>query len=263
LTARGRHALRGAQGDRTVVLEVIGDDRIDDAPIIRSGAHDRAFGVDARTIDARDVLAGRSPSTMSASSTAFRRVLEPGLGRWRGPGVDRLVIDADSFVGEVYGYQKQGASFGFARVRGLHPILACRADTGEVLQVPLRKGSANTQRGLLRFTDELIARIGRASRPARPGLLRADNGVGALQRLAAPPALHKTAHQRRLPLNVVNSFFHQIRLAPIRSSVPRPSVYTHDAPRGIRDHSSPEDSEWSATTRSELPAAWTWLRGTG
>ena len=42
------------------------------------------------------------------------------------------------------------------------PLLATRADTGEVLHARMRKGSANTQRGVRRFLDELIARVRRA-----------------------------------------------------------------------------------------------------
>ena len=45
---------------------------------------------------------------------------------------------------------------------GYHPILATRADTGEVLHARMRKGSANTQRGARRFIDELVARVRRA-----------------------------------------------------------------------------------------------------
>src|SRR5262249_32030577 len=41
---------------------------------------------------------------------------------------------------------------------GYHPILATRADTGEIIHARMRKGSANTQRGARRFIDELIAR---------------------------------------------------------------------------------------------------------
>jgi hypothetical protein len=92
-----------------------------------------------------------------------------------GPGGERLVIDVDSFVGEVHGYAKQGAAFGYTRQRGYHPILASRADTGEVLHVRLRKGSANTSRGALRFVEELIARVARAG-ASGPKLLRADSG---------------------------------------------------------------------------------------
>jgi hypothetical protein len=76
-----------------------------------------------------------------------------------GPGADRLGIDVDSFVGEVCGRLKQGASYGYTRLLGYHPILATRADTRETLHIRLRKDSANTQKGIKRFIDELIARV--------------------------------------------------------------------------------------------------------
>ena len=72
------------------------------------------------------------------------------------------MVDVDSFVGEVYGYEKQGAGYGYTKQLGYHPIVATRAGTGEVLHIRNRKGSANTQRGNLRFVDELIARVRRA-----------------------------------------------------------------------------------------------------
>ena len=81
----------------------------------------------------------------------------------------------DSFIGEVHGYRKQGASFGYTKKRGYHPLLASRAETGEVLHVRLRKGAANTQRGILRFSEELIARVERAGATGVK-LLRADSG---------------------------------------------------------------------------------------
>jgi len=60
-------------------------------------------------------------------------------------------------------------------VFGYHPLLATRADTRETLHIRLRKGSANTQRGIERFTDELIARVSRAGATGVK-LLRADSG---------------------------------------------------------------------------------------
>jgi hypothetical protein len=42
-----------------------------------------------------------------------------------------LVIDVDSFVGEVCGRLKQGAAYGYTHLLGYHPILATRADTRE------------------------------------------------------------------------------------------------------------------------------------
>jgi hypothetical protein len=159
-----------------VYAMVLGADSIDDCDVLRSG----------RT---RRLLGGwlPAPSTLGTFLRAFTfghvrqldRLLGEALMRaWKagaGPGDGRLVIDVDSFVGEVHGYQKQGAAFGYTRQRGYHPIVASRADTGEVLHVRLRKGSANTARGALRFVDELIARITRAGATG-PKLLRADSG---------------------------------------------------------------------------------------
>jgi len=159
-----------------VFAMVLGADSIDDCDVLRAG----------RT---RRLLGGwiAAPSTLGTFLRAFTfghvrqldRVLAETLTRaWKAgasPGHGRLVIDVDSFVGEVHGYDKQGAAFGYTRKRGYHPILASRADSGEVLHVRLRKGSANTQRGILRFTDELIARVGRAGATGVK-LLRADSG---------------------------------------------------------------------------------------
>jgi hypothetical protein len=67
-----------------------------------------------------------------------------------------LVIDIDSFIGEVCSERKQGASYGYTRKLGYHPILAVRSDTGEVLHIRNRQGKANTQRGFRRFVEELL-----------------------------------------------------------------------------------------------------------
>jgi len=56
-----------------------------------------------------------------------------------------------------------------------------------VLHVRLRKGSANTQRGILRFTDELIARIARAG----------ATGIKLLR--TGPSRANRLAHPRRPP----------------------------------------------------------------
>ena len=83
-----------------------------------------------------------------------------GLGA--GPGVERLVVDVDSTIAEVVGKHKQGAGYGYTKRLGYHPILATRADTGEVLHARMRKGQANTQRGAKRFVEEVVARVRRA-----------------------------------------------------------------------------------------------------
>lgn len=56
----------------------------------------------------------------------------------------------------MHGYAKQGAAYGYTRQLGYHPILATRADTGEILHTRMRKGSANTARGAQRFVRETV-----------------------------------------------------------------------------------------------------------
>ena len=154
----------------------LGADSIDDVDVLRTGRTGRLLG---GWIPA--------PSTLGTFLRAFtfghERQLDALLGRsleraWKagaGPGSDRLVIDVDSFVGEVCGRLKQGAAYGYTHLLGYHPILATRADTRETLHIRLRKGSANTQKGIKRFCDELIARVDRAGATGSK-LVRADSG---------------------------------------------------------------------------------------
>jgi Transposase DDE domain group 1 len=154
----------------------LGADCIDDCDVLRSGQTGAVLGHGVS-----------APSTLGTFLRAFTfghvrqldRVLAVSLARaWAagaGPGEDRLVVDVDSFVGEVFGYDKQGAGYGYTHKRGYHPILATRAQTGEVLHIRARKGSANTSRGALRFIEELIPRVARAG-ASGPKLLRADSG---------------------------------------------------------------------------------------
>jgi hypothetical protein len=153
----------------------LGADCIEDCDVLRSGRTAAVLG--------HGVVA---PSTLGTFLRAFTfghvrqldRVLADSLTRaWRagaGPGDGRLVVDVDSFVGQVFGDAKQGAGFGYTAKRGYHPILATRASSGEVLHLRLREGAANSSRGVVRFADELIARLQRAGATG-PKLLRADS----------------------------------------------------------------------------------------
>jgi hypothetical protein len=166
-----------------------GGSHIDHADMLRAGATASVLG--------HRVMA---PSTIGTFLRSFTfghcRQLEAVVGHaleraWSagaGPGVAPLVIDIDSTICEVDGNAKHGAGFGYTKVLGYHPLLATRADTGEVLHARMRKGSANTQRGALRFIDELVARVRRAG--ASGGLtVRVDSGfwsndtITALNRL--------------------------------------------------------------------------------
>jgi PII-like signaling protein len=148
----------------TLVAAILaGASHIDHADRLRAGA-------------TRAVLPFRvmAPSTLGTFLRSFTfghirqldRVIAEAIRRaWSlgaGPGDGPLVIDLDSTVCEVHGHHKHGAAYGYTRKLGYHPLLATRAETGEVLHARLRKGSANTQRGVKRFTEELVARVRRA-----------------------------------------------------------------------------------------------------
>jgi len=126
---------------------IAGGSHIDHVDVLRAGATASVLG--------HTVMA---PSTIGTFLRAFSfghvRQLEAVNGHaieraWAagaGPGNQGLVIDIDSTICEVAGKAKGGAGYGYTKVLGYHPIVATRADTGEVLHARMRKGSANTAR---------------------------------------------------------------------------------------------------------------------
>ncbi|MGH7610741.1 MAG: IS1380 family transposase [Candidatus Dormibacteria bacterium] len=153
-----------------------GGDSIDDADVLRAGA--------TRTVLGHAVLA---PSTLGTFLRSFtfghvrqldavsRDALVRAWSAGMSPGDQPLTIDLDSTICETYGLAKQGVGFGYTKVRGYHPLLATRAETGEVLHSRLRGGSAHTARGAVGFLRETFARVVEAG---ASGLitLRADSG---------------------------------------------------------------------------------------
>jgi hypothetical protein len=163
---------------------VAGASHIDHADILRSGATEAVLG--------HQVMA---PSTLGTFLRSFSfghvRQLEAVIGvtierAWAagaGPGAKRLVVDIDSTICEVAGKAKGGAAYGYTKVLGYHPLLASRADTGEILHARMRKGSANTARGARRFIAELIARVRRAGATGEI-VCRFDSGFWSAETIA-------------------------------------------------------------------------------
>lgn len=178
----------GARPGRKVLTLVhaiaAGASHIDHADVLRAGETSGVLG--------HRVMA---PSTLGTFLRAFSfghvRQLEAVVGKvldraWSlgaGPGAARLVIDVDSTICEVHGPNKQGAAYGYTKVLGYHPILATRADTGEIIHARMRKGSANTSRGARRFIDETVARARRAGATGEI-VMRFDSGFWAKDTIA-------------------------------------------------------------------------------
>jgi hypothetical protein len=169
----------GAKLLTVVHAMVAGGDCIDDTDLLRCGSTASVLG--------HRVLA---PSTVGTFLRAFTfghtrqldQLTERALaGAWAagaGPGDGPMTIDADSTIVEVHGHHKQGASYGYTRALGYHPLLATRAGSGEVLHARLRAGRANTARGMPRFVDELIGRVRRAGASGEL-TIRMDSGFWA------------------------------------------------------------------------------------
>ncbi len=178
VTVRLRGRVGGSRPGRKILSLVAtilaGGTHIDHADILRAGATQRVlpFRVMApSTLGSflRAFTFGHVRQLDKVIAETFRRAWNAGAG----PGADPMTIDLDSTMCEVHGKQKQGAAYGYTRQLGYHPLLATRAQTGEVLHARFRKGSS--QRGVQRFVEELIARVRRAGATGAV-VLRADSG---------------------------------------------------------------------------------------
>jgi hypothetical protein len=174
----------GAKVLTLVHAMVAGASHIDHADVLRSG---NTAGVLPHRVMAPSTLGTFLRAFTFGHVRQFEAVVGEVLARaWSlgaGPGAARLVIDIDSTICEVEGKKKQGAGFGYTKVLGYHPILASRADTGEILHARMRKGSANTARGARRFIEELIARVRRAGASGEI-VVRMDSGFWSKDTIA-------------------------------------------------------------------------------
>ena len=159
-----------------VAAMIAGATHIDHVKMLRAGATERVlpFKVMApSTIGTflRSFTFGHIRQLDAVCSRALAAAWEQGAG----PGDRQLVIDLDSTICEVHGKQKQAAGYGYTRRLGYHPLLASRADTGEVMLARMRRGSANTARGVDRFVDELVGVLNRTG-VTGARTVRADSG---------------------------------------------------------------------------------------
>jgi len=173
----------GGKVSALVAGMVAGADSIDDMALLRHGAMRRLFD------------RPYAPSTLGSFLRSFRfghvRQLDAvasrllvGLAERTAvvAGIDRGVVcvDVDDTVIEVHGYAKQGAGFGYARVRGLNTLLAT-VTTGQTAPVVvaqrLRKGAANSARGAQRLVRDALAVVRQLRCPDATSqvLLRADS----------------------------------------------------------------------------------------
>jgi hypothetical protein len=193
-TDKGANA--GLKVSSLVAGMVAGADSIDDMALLRHGGMGKVFD------------ACYAPSTLGSFLRAFTfghvRQLDavasglldglaartPLLAGLHGP----VLIDLDDTIIEVHGHAKQGAGFGYTKVRGLNALIVT-VTTGQtapvILAQRLREGSCGSPRGAARIVADALATLRRLRREqgGRAGggrvLLRGDSAYYGHAVLAA------------------------------------------------------------------------------
>jgi len=158
---------------------VAGADSITDLGLLRHGGMGRVFtGI-------------RAPSTMGTFLRAFTfghvrqldAVAERFLTRLAGhtpllPGVGQVCfVDVDDTIRETHGYAKQGAGYGYSRVKGLNVLLGVVSTpvaAPVIAATRLRRGPTNSARGAARLIGDTL-RTAAACGASGLVILRADS----------------------------------------------------------------------------------------
>lgn len=114
---------------------------------------------------------------------AARTRLLTGPGAQEGIGTapaagEYALLDVDDTIIEVHGHQKQGAGFGYSRVRGLNAFLATLTTAGHapvIVAQRLRKGSCGSPRGAARLIGDAVKQARRLLGKDRAVLARMDS----------------------------------------------------------------------------------------
>jgi hypothetical protein len=162
---RVRLAVEGANSGAkalTVVGSMLaGGDSIDDTAVLRAGASAKMFDDTRAPSTVGSWLRAHKWSNVRELDAVSRELLARLWASGAGPAdlSGPLTIDLDSSIVPVYGRGKQGAAFGYTKVRGYHPQFATCAQTGMVLFSRLRGGSAGAARGAKSFLTETVSRV--------------------------------------------------------------------------------------------------------
>jgi hypothetical protein len=139
---------------------LVGGDSLSDLAVLREETVTRRLCYDLQV---------PAPTTVGERLGTFTlghiRQLESTQGRWVRSVLERcgssspMTVDVDSSIFEVYGYLKEGARYGYSRVRGLHPILAFASEERLLLGCRLRSGNKTSADGVVSFLRDVLRAI--------------------------------------------------------------------------------------------------------
>src|SRR4051795_6096090 len=122
---------------------------------LAEGAHLASQPTLSRLLDILTLEANRPVLREALAELAARRLRAERGGRQ----LRRLTIDVDGLPVEVHGAQPGSAWNGHYQQRMYHPIIACAAESGDMLDARLRSGNAHTAEGALDFVLDLVDRL--------------------------------------------------------------------------------------------------------
>jgi len=157
-----RHGANSGAKALTVIGSMLaGGDSIDDTAVLRAGAASALFDGTRAPSTIGSWLRAHKWSNVRQLDAISRELLARLWAAGAGPAdlAAPLTIDIDSTIVQVHGRAKQGAAFGYTKVRGYHPQLATCAETGQVLMSRLRGGAAGAARGAKSFLTETVSRV--------------------------------------------------------------------------------------------------------
>lgn len=188
---RVRSGAANPAGKLTAIIAGLcaGADSVDDLEVIRSGGmpalFDQVYAPATLGIMLREFTFGHTAQLASAArehlvALAERTEVLAGAAH-------RVFVDIDSLLRPVYGYRKQGASFGHTKVagkqvlrKGLSPLVTtlCTDRAAPVIAgIRLRAGRAGSGKGAASMVTDAIGTARRIS-PGCPILLRGDSAYG-------------------------------------------------------------------------------------
>jgi hypothetical protein len=130
-------------------------------------------------------LAGADLGRVAKAAAVNRVMLRRAWAAGAAPEGDRLTIDPDATRVAVYGPGKEGSAFSRTGQTALSPLVGVLGETGDVLALRARGGSANDGRAMGPFIDECVTAIPTGCRARYRLWIRVDSAGYQEQVIAA------------------------------------------------------------------------------
>ena len=171
---------------------IAGADSISDLDVLRHGGMGRVFtGLRAATTLGTHLRGYRFGHVRQLDAVAARLLVRLAQASPILAGAEQVVyVDVDDTVRETHGYRKQGAAYGYSRVKGLNAQLAIVSTplaAPVIAATRLRKGNIDSGHGAARLIGDTLATLRRATTPGLV-IVRADSAYFRHDVIAAATA---------------------------------------------------------------------------